>query len=613
MAAYFIVKKGPQQGLSIELADQSQWILGSDSEVCDIFLEDPAIAAEHLRIEQRANRFVLQNLEPSEPLTINAQTLPSPYTLKDGDKIQLGNTLLEFSYKPEKTAFDTVFTPSEEDPDILTQDMSEGEEATEYTQAPTEETEIEEDRSEYGKTAYDTIFEDTEDAENLPFSLMEDSTLLLKVMAGPNAGAEIGLHKERSYILGKDPNSCDIVFQDISVSRNHAKLSIDKKGTIEIEDLGSKNGILIDGHLLEGKKILTSHNVVQMGTTTFFILDKEAGSETIYAPFAGGKEPKKEEDKSEASSPAKPKIPWKKQVIPTPYLMIASLCVVVLFSVFISFFSLFKSEPLALSEKKATEKIGKATEKFSAIQYSFTPSSGKLFLVGHVLTAVEYQELLYNLNQIPYIDSIEENVVIDEYMWKNMNPILNGNPSFKNVVIHSPIAGKFVVTGYVKTQEEGEALSEYLNINFPYLDLLQNEVIIQDVLSQTITALFLEKGFSGVNFQFIEETVIVGGWFDATQKRSFEETLNKIQQLPGVHQVKNIAIASDAETASIDISKNYQVTGWAVKEDQGISAVINGKVFSIGELLDGMKLTKITSHSILLEKDSIKYRIAYSR
>ncbi len=67
------------------------------------------------------------------------------------------------------------------------------------------------------------------------------------MISGPNAGAEIGIEKGRTYTLGKDPDSCDIVFQDLSVSRNHARLTLNADGTMEIEDLGSKNGTVMNG------------------------------------------------------------------------------------------------------------------------------------------------------------------------------------------------------------------------------------------------------------------------------------------------------------------------------------------------------------------------------
>lgn len=48
---------------------------------------------------------------------------------------------------------------------------------------------------------------------------------------------------------------CDITLPDSSVSRHHARLSLDED-TLLIEDLGSANGTLVNGKLVEGKQAL---------------------------------------------------------------------------------------------------------------------------------------------------------------------------------------------------------------------------------------------------------------------------------------------------------------------------------------------------------------------
>ena len=135
------------------------------------------------------------------------------------------------------------------------------------------------------KSAYDTIFEDIEAPSETPFNLLAETPLLLKVIGGPNAGAEIGLERGRTYLLGKDANTCDIVFQDLSVSRNHARLTVTPEGLLELEDLGSKNGTLVSGTPLTEKRSVTSQDLVAMGTTVFLIIDREAVQETIYSPL----------------------------------------------------------------------------------------------------------------------------------------------------------------------------------------------------------------------------------------------------------------------------------------------------------------------------------------
>src|SRR5690606_36233696 len=136
--------------------------------------------------------------------------------LKEGDKVRIGDNLFFFSDEnaplremPEKKAkqpsggYDDIFGDLEEselppEPEPL------------ETTPPLEPLGVAEEK-EPSKTAYDTIFEDLDVESEMPFNLLAESPLVLKVIGGPNAGAEIGLEKGKAYLLGKDSNSCDIV------------------------------------------------------------------------------------------------------------------------------------------------------------------------------------------------------------------------------------------------------------------------------------------------------------------------------------------------------------------------------------------------------------------
>src|SRR6185436_17770917 len=89
----------------------------------------------------------------------------------------------------------------------------------------------------------DTIFED-EDADlsslaEIDFGVVETGRWLLKVNGGPNNGAEFYMQPNNSYLIGTDPHSCDIVFHDTSVSRQHARITITPEDELLIEDLKS--------------------------------------------------------------------------------------------------------------------------------------------------------------------------------------------------------------------------------------------------------------------------------------------------------------------------------------------------------------------------------------
>jgi DNA segregation ATPase FtsK/SpoIIIE, S-DNA-T family len=66
----------------------------------------------------------------------------------------------------------------------------------------------------------------------------------LVVNAGPQAGRRVSLLPGR-YVLGRDP-ACEVVLDDPSLSRRHLQIEVGSD-TVEIRDLGSRNGSAVEG------------------------------------------------------------------------------------------------------------------------------------------------------------------------------------------------------------------------------------------------------------------------------------------------------------------------------------------------------------------------------
>jgi DNA-binding winged helix-turn-helix (wHTH) protein len=64
-------------------------------------------------------------------------------------------------------------------------------------------------------------------------------------------------------LIGRAPDSVLFV-NDSSVSRRHARIVIDNSGAV-LEDLGSKNGTLVRGKLISGKRRLADKDPIQIG------------------------------------------------------------------------------------------------------------------------------------------------------------------------------------------------------------------------------------------------------------------------------------------------------------------------------------------------------------
>ncbi len=576
MTGYLIAEEGPLAGVVLPFDQGEEWVLGRDPDEVSIVLEDPMVSRKHVICRLTAEGYVLENLSSVNPATQNGKVITEAVLLQEGDILQIGSTFFRFTEKSP------LAPPSEEE-------------------AP-------------------PLLEEGEDLSAISFEVSATSRWLLKVISGPNAGAEFSMQEGSTYILGKDANLCDVVFHDLSVSRQHARISVDEDQRVWIEDLGSRNGILINGSLAMEKKEISSQDLIALGTTSFLVIDRQQVHETIVSPpsiFAAKEEELStpsliEEEMVTAEEVVIEEKSWKDLIIPKKHIVIALSFAVAIIALFSSTFALFKTEPVVVIVKNESEQIAEGLKNYPAVQFSFNEPTGNLFLVGHVLTPVERQELSYTIKSMSFIRNVEDNVVVDEYVWQNMNALLLANSDWQAVTIHSPVAGKFVLRGYVQTLDQAQALSDFVNMNFPYLDLLDNQVVVENNLNLQIQGLLIEKGFSAVTFQLTNGELVLSGRVDDKDSSDYTSLLQKLKALPGVRMVKNFVVYTTAETSRMDLSDQYQVSGFSQGDSKHFFVVINGKVFTLGDSLDGMTITGIQSNVVLLEKDGIKFRINYN-
>lgn len=86
------------------------------------------------------------------------------------------------------------------------------------------------------------------------------------VLKGPNVG-EVILFNNPVFRIGRECDS-DIFLDDVTISRKHAKIEkIDSY--YKITDLGSLNGIYVNGKLAE-EKILENGDKIQIGKYVFY-------------------------------------------------------------------------------------------------------------------------------------------------------------------------------------------------------------------------------------------------------------------------------------------------------------------------------------------------------
>ena len=94
----------------------------------------------------------------------------------------------------------------------------------------------------------------------------------LSIIKGPQNGNVFQLDGPVTT-LGRDPK-CSIFLNDMTVSRNHAKIVRNSLGTV-IEDLGSLNGTWVDGAIVNSAA-LRDGTTIQIGTFTLMYHEGKA-------------------------------------------------------------------------------------------------------------------------------------------------------------------------------------------------------------------------------------------------------------------------------------------------------------------------------------------------
>ena len=76
---------------------------------------------------------------------------------------------------------------------------------------------------------------------------------------------------------------------------------------------------------------------------------------------------------------------------------------------------------------------------------------------------------------------------------KKMNSILSKNPAWREITIYSPSSRAICPFGIFASRKQAEQLSSYINLNFPYLDLLKKQIVVEEDVITQITRIGCKK------------------------------------------------------------------------------------------------------------------------
>lgn len=633
MIAKLIAQEEKAPVPEIRLEKETKWTIGRDPDQSTIVIEDPKVSRKHILCEKTSEGFFIENLSQTNPAQLNNQDLTQKMPLKAKDVVRFGSftylfTLEESTQGPtentqvsleESSSTDSSVEEKEKPSEPLSSDSDQ----PSAPFLPPEDTSIPAKTSEELTEDYEEIFEEDDSGfADFDLDLSRSSRFLLKVISGPNTGAEFGIEPGNTYLIGTDNRSCNILFFDLSVSKQHAKIEFTQEQELWIENLQSKNGVFVDGQKIETRTRFEFHTTITLGTTTFIIIDTEGHQETIVSipQELVQKQQQKKEDLVQKEEDKKRQKEMetleklRKDTAVTPVLKtILGTFLVVLILVLSGTLALFKSNAIQTPEINYEEEIGVAIHDYPGVQYAYNPNSGRLLLTGNVLTVTESEQLLYSLQNLPFINTVVNDLIIDENVWNEMNQVLNKKPGMQAVSMKAVAPGQYVINGYLKTQAEAEELQNYLNQRFSYMNKLDYRVIVEESIQEQIASDLIQNNFNGVAVKTNSGEVTFSGFVSSNVKQKFTELVEQVKQVPGVRTVRNFVVELAPEQSIINLSNKYQITGYTSQDGVNINVVIGGKILSRGDLLDGMTITSIRPDAVFLEKDGFKYRIDYNK
>jgi type III secretion system YscD/HrpQ family protein len=558
---------------------EKKWVLGSDPTEAKFLIEDPSVADQHLAFSLVDGSILVQNLVEPENTLFNGEPLVAPEVLSDGDELKIGDLLLKYNQVSKE-------------PD---QDMQDNHRESIFGEITPE-----------GVSGIPEVH----------FDLLEGSRFILKVVGGPNSGAEFPLLQDHTYTIGTDSQSADIVFQDVSVSRQHARLSLNEDGTLLLTDLGSRNGTFIEDNKIQGEITLPPNKVVTLGTSSFIVVDNEGDRSTIISPLLPSivKVLQKQGEKT----PLKDALPPPPEPATPSFSILGAFILIAVLSALFAIVGLGVRSLLKTEEVEKTQDVDvkKKVEQILVsdpdVRFSYNEKTGRLLLIGHVLTNVEHSELLLGLQSISAIRSVDDNVIVDEFVWQQTNETLSQNPEWKGISMFSPSPGVYTLTGIVQKRRQLDSLIEYMNQNFNFPEHLEYRVVVEEDLINQASSILRNRGFQQVKVAFSEGQLRLSGTISKDQEANFKTAVTELAKLPGVRTLQNLVLEQRVEGMT-NLTSRYKVSGVLGREGGKTSVVINGRILAVGDSIDGMNITSITQDGIYLEKDGEKFKIDYNR
>jgi pSer/pThr/pTyr-binding forkhead associated (FHA) protein len=224
MALTVVVRSGDHP-IPLKISLDAPRIVIGRGEGCEIRLPDPSVSHRHASIRQRGSDYVVVDEGSTNgtfvgPVRLSPQ---APRMVRSGELLRVGRIWLELTIEPVALTDDAQLATREIALSLVSSALA---------------------------------------------AQGEAAAVKVRVTQGPDAGRELVMTElSRAYVIGRG-QGLDFTLTDVDTSRRH--LEVGRRGTtLWVKDLGSKNGVELDGTPLKPNKETTwpRGKLVKLGNT----------------------------------------------------------------------------------------------------------------------------------------------------------------------------------------------------------------------------------------------------------------------------------------------------------------------------------------------------------
>jgi type III secretion system YscD/HrpQ family protein len=253
--------------------------------------------------------------------------------------------------------------------------------------------------------------------------------------------------------------------------------------------------------------------------------------------------------------------------------------------------------------------------KYPSVQADLSGNPVDVILTGHLLTAIEEVNLLRDLRELPELAGrVQSNIIIDAAIAKETQEVLKQSANWKEITIIAQKPSSFSVIGKVKSKEQLTQFMSYLEDNFLFMDLIDNQILVEDEVIEQVMARLNENALTDVFPSIQERDLLLSGSIRPVQRATYDQILQECRSIPGVKAVKS-SVSEDASSAPgsglIDLSSRYRVTGSFAAPNSGISVIVNGRIYGAGDMLEDYLIISIEQGMMILELENTRYKIIF--